>query len=46
MYFFMHMQIINGVLTGMNAGTAVLLHHKHTHTRARLHAREYKSEPQ
>ena len=23
MYFFMHMQIINGVLTGMNAGTAV-----------------------
>ena len=25
MYFFMHMQIINGVLTGMNAGTAVLL---------------------
>ena len=25
MYIFMHMQIINGVLTGMNAGTAVLL---------------------
>ena len=25
MHFFMHMQIINGVLTGMNAGTAVLL---------------------
>ena len=25
MYFFMHKQIINGVLTGMHAGTAVVL---------------------